>query len=71
MEQVIDTEEICLEVLQHNGGWMSLSTIQATGKIRSSAGCYTSLQRLVSERKACSMRASGHTEWKAVFERDV
>ena len=61
-------EDICLEVLQHNGGWCSVGTVQALGKLRSTAGVFKALRKLTREGKVKSMFIRGHHEYRAVFE---
>lgn len=63
-------EDIVLEVLQHNGGWCSVATVQALGKLRSSVGVHRALNKLVKEGKIKSMWIYGHHEFRAIFEDD-
>ena len=62
-------EDTCLEVLQHNGGWCSVATVQALGKLRSTVGVWEALRKLTRERKVQQQWRVGHHEYRAIFEK--
>lgn len=62
-------EDACLEVLQHHGGWCSLATVQALGKLRSTVGVWQALEKLAREQKVQRQFMGGHHEYRAIFEK--
>lgn len=59
-----------LEVLQHEGGWLNLATIQVKAEVPSSSAVYEALQELVGYDVVSSRKGNNGTEWRAIMEHD-